>query len=183
MTFVNEYLRPFLTTEEEDRLAKAEGQWPRYPLALVEVADRHPPALPGAKGPTSLDELPTEVKNKLKNKKNEFPPVLVKAPKKWPEFGSAVATFTATKKKFVLPQELWPWSRAGLSKPMQEFVDKLQAVMSDAEKQRLEAAEGKWPAYPLAIKEIAAAHRLEVPWHTLPGARRTWDRYRNFPAE
>ena len=31
----------------QDQLAKLEGQWPQYPMKLVELADKHPAALPG----------------------------------------------------------------------------------------------------------------------------------------
>jgi hypothetical protein len=62
---------------------------------------------------------------------------------------------------------------------MQEFVDKkLIAAMDNDDKLRLIRAEGKWPEYPTAIQEIAKKHNLDVPWHTLPGPRERWDRYR-----
>ena len=49
-TFVTEYLLPVLSKVEIDRLEKAQGQWPLYPMTLVELADKHPPALAGVKG-------------------------------------------------------------------------------------------------------------------------------------
>jgi hypothetical protein len=67
-TFVKEYLRPALEPEERSRLERAEGQWPLYPVTLVELADKHPMALPQKRGPTAFKQLPTEVQKKLEGK-------------------------------------------------------------------------------------------------------------------
>src|SRR6266852_1472071 len=37
-TYFNAYLKPSMTAQEEKRLREAEGHWPDYPLALVEIA-------------------------------------------------------------------------------------------------------------------------------------------------
>jgi hypothetical protein len=178
-TYVAEYLRPMLSKEEEDRLENAQGHWPLYPLTLVELADKHPPALPGPKGPKSFAELPTDVKNKFKNKNGNYIPKLVKAEGRWPGFAIAVSGFAAGKKNYILPHELWASSKNCLSVPMQNFVgSKLLKVMNSEEKERLRNAEGKWPDYPNAIQDIASKHNLQVPWHTLPGLRERWDSYR-----
>jgi len=177
VVFVNEYLKPTLSKAEEDRLDQAEGKWPLYPLTLVELADKHPPALPGPNGPKSFAELPTDVKNKLKNKKGIFPPKLANAENHWPEFAIAVSNFTSGKNNFILPNELWPWGYACLSAPMKEFLDK-KLNLNDDDKKFLKIAEGKWPEYPLAIQEIARKYNLQPPWHALPGSRERWDNYR-----
>ncbi len=157
-TFVNEYLRPTLSRDEESRLAKASGQWPLYPLLLVELADKHPPALPGDKGPKTFAELPTEVKNKFKNKAGTVSPKLLKAEGHWPGFAIMLTTIASGKKgNYVLPHELWPTSRNGLSAQMQEFMDQKLAKVLDAEDRlRLNSVDGKWPDYPVAIAGIAA---------------------------
>jgi hypothetical protein len=91
----------------------------------------------------------------------------------------ALTSYTAAKKNFVLPHELWPWGYSCLSTQMKEFVDKkLTKAMDNDDKLRMIRCEGKWPEYPIAIKEIARKHDLPVPWHTLPGLRDRWDRYR-----
>jgi hypothetical protein len=177
--YVTEYLRPILSKEEQERLEKAQGQWPLYPLTLVELADRHPPALPGEKGPKSFAELPAEVRNKFKLKNGNYPPKLLKAERHWPGFAVAIANYSSGKKFFILPHELWAWGHSCLSRQMQEFVeDKLNKAMDNDDKLRLIRAEGKWPDFPTAIQEIAQKHNLPVPWHTLPGNRERWDRYR-----
>jgi hypothetical protein len=177
--YVNEYLRPMLSVEERDQLAKTEGQWPLYPVTLVSLADRHPPALPGEKGPKTLAELPTEVRNRLKTKTGAYPARLVKAEKRWPQFAVAVTSFVKEKKNFTLPNELWPWGYSCLSTQMKDFVDKkLMPALDNDDKLRLILSEGKWPDYPVAVQEISKKHNMRAPWHTLPGPRDRWERYR-----
>lgn len=184
ITYVNEYLMPMLSDKEKDRLAKAQGKWPTYPLTLVELADAHPPALPGPDGPKSFAELPNEVQKRFKTKVGAgAPKKLNDAKKHWPEFAIAVTSYAASNKKIVtpFPHELWPWNRSCLSPQMQEFLaNKLTKVLDNQEMLRLIDAEAKarWPEYPLTIKELADNHNLHVPWQTLPG--KGWDNYRNL---
>jgi hypothetical protein len=179
VNFVTEYLQPVLTKEEKERLEKAQGNWPLYPLTLVELADRHPPALPGPDGAKTFAELPADVKNKLRNAKGVIPKILNKLERTWPGFGSGIADFAASR-NVTLPHEYLAWGHACLSPGMQDFVDKkLTKVMDNDDKLRLISAERKWPMYPLAIQEIAAKHNLPVPWQTLPGTRERWENYRN----
>jgi hypothetical protein len=70
-TFVKHYLRPMLSKDEQERLDKAEGQWPLYPMTLVELADKHPIALPSRLGPTLYKELPEDVRKRLPPEKFE----------------------------------------------------------------------------------------------------------------
>ena len=53
-SYVKDYLLPKLTEDEKKQLTGAEGRWPDYPLALVEIASKHPSALP----PLRSEELP-----------------------------------------------------------------------------------------------------------------------------
>jgi hypothetical protein len=65
--YVEEYLWPMLSKEEQERLKDAEGSWPQYPLTLVELADKHPLALPHKHGPTKFAELPKGIQKHLKD--------------------------------------------------------------------------------------------------------------------
>lgn len=184
--FVKEYLRPRLSQEELQRLDGAQGIWPQFPVTMVELADKHPPALPGANGPTSLAELPSDVKARLKNKKGNYLPPLRKLleaekNKHWPEFAIALTTFASRTKYITLPHELWAWGHSCLSPGMKDFVDnKLVKELDSDEKLRLLAVEGKWPDYPVAIDEMARRHHMNVPWQTLPGTRERWTKYRDL---
>jgi hypothetical protein len=181
--YVNEYLRPRLTPEEKARLEKVEGQWPAFPTTLVALADRHPNALPGARGPITFKELPHAVQEILNQRiKKVARPGLKKAEGNWPEYGMAVVAF-AKSQGLKLPYELWPSRRDDLSAPVVQFLDKkLLPALDENEKQKLKDAEGKWPLYPRTIQELALAHKLHVPWQTLPGPRPMWDSYRQRAA-
>ena len=83
--YVKDYLRPVLSKEEQERLDKAEGHWPQYPLTLVEVADKHPLALPQKHGPESFASLPKEVRDKVQVHYFKEPKDKKGIPKKAPE--------------------------------------------------------------------------------------------------
>ena len=176
---VKEYLLPMLSTDEKQRLAGAEGSWPGYVLTLVDIADRHPLALPGTEGPRTFAELPRLIQQmRFKGKE----PVLPKPkPGAWTEFAVAVLEQNDKRGNKPFPNEFWARSNASLRPPMQEYVDNtLKPALTTDELERLAQAEGKWPAYPVAIRELAEAHRLPAPpWQTaLFGPREQWDPYR-----
>jgi hypothetical protein len=187
--YVKEYLYPRLSPADRERLEKAEGQWPLYPYTLVELADRHPPALPTAKGPTRVEELPVELQTRLKKwqpkgAKALKGPTFANSPKvkagegKWPAYAVAISFF-AGRRNIHMPNELWPSHHRDLSPGVQEFLDKkLRPRLDEAEKNLLKEKEGRWPDYPLMIQELARRHYFEVPWQTLPGRRENWDVYR-----
>jgi len=178
-TYVDEYLRHWLSPEEQTRLKRVQGNWPAFPYALVALADKHPMALPGAIGPTQFKDLPADVQTRLSARlKNPGTAALKKAEGKWPDY-AIVVTNLAHNRKVRLPYELWPSRREDLSAGMVTFLDrKLLPALKDLEKVRLKDAEGKWPQYPRAIQELARQHKLQVPWQTLPGPREKWDNYR-----
>ena len=180
--FVNEYLYPRLSSEEKDRLEKAQGRWPEFPMTLVKIADRHPPALPGKTGPKYFRDLPKDVQArlsaKLKKGKGEAiaPFALAKAQGEWPQFGQAIVGYA---KNVPLPNEFLAHNFQSLSPPMQEFVQKvLQPRLNEDEKGRLNNAFNSWPEYPVTIQELAQAHNLQPPWLTLPGGWDLWKKYR-----
>jgi hypothetical protein len=178
-TYVNDILLPMLTAEEKTRLEKAEGKWPMYPYALVALADKHPMALPGVNGPTSFKALPVDVQNHLAKKvgKPGFA-ALKKAEGKWPDYAQVVCELSR-RRSFKLPYELWPSRREDLSREVGDFLDKkLSPALSSSDKARLKASEGKWPFYPLTLRDLAQQHQLRVPWQTLPGDPKRWDSYR-----
>jgi hypothetical protein len=176
--YVNEYLKPMLSKAEKERLTQAEGQWPLYPQTLVELADRHPPALPGPEGPKTFNELPTEVQKRLKTKMGPLKSLKLNEGR-WPDFAIVLADFAARNKQSPFPHELWPTTEKGLSPPMVEFLNnQLRPVLTPDEIRKLANAEGKWPEYPETIQELARNHKLPPPWLTLPGPRERWDNYR-----
>jgi hypothetical protein len=197
-TFVSEYLLPVLDKNEQDRLQKAEGKWPLYPMTLVELADKHPMALPQKRGPTAFKDLPAEVQKRIMGKgfvnkdgkKKDFdvffqkleaskdldqrlvavlPKQSVTRPVK---FATAVANYVHTKKSGVkLPHELWPAKAKDMSVPMRVFLDQkgpFWIQLTPEEHGALIQAENKWPEYPVKIQELADKYGFRPPWQALP---------------
>jgi hypothetical protein len=182
--YVRDYLlKMFLNQEEKDQLAGVEGQWPQYPMKLVELASKHPAALPGNAGPKSIKELPNEVLLKLRLLKKDAP---IPVPKKearlleagnWPAFGSSLAK-VAKLKKTAFDHEFLAYDRDCLTKEMQEFLKKrLEPALNRDDLKRLYDSEGKWPEYPKTIQELADRHQLRPPWFILPPGE-DWNKYR-----
>jgi hypothetical protein len=187
-TYVRHYLLPLFSREEKDRLEKAEGHWPLFMHTLVELADRHPPALQGPHGPTAVKDLPPDVQARLaktfKGLKGDFhvPKAIKAAPARWPQFAKAVTGYWRSGKRDrgALSElyEFWPTVERDLSPEVRRFVKALKERVTPEEWKRLQASEGKWPRYPDTIQELADRYYLTVPWQTLPGKRERWDAYR-----
>jgi hypothetical protein len=185
LTYVQQVLRPLLSREEWQEVEQAQGQWPRYPRLLVALADRHPPALDGPRGPTRLTELPGEVQQRLvQHVKKELKRkggllVRLKAQEgQWPGFAAAVTRLPRAGRGF-LPPDFWPSRREDLSGAVKKLLEmKLEPTLDGAEKALLRKAEGHWPAFPRTIQDLAVRHALSVPWQTLPGSRTRWENYR-----
>jgi hypothetical protein len=181
---VTEYLLPMLSKDEKQKLASAEGRWPGYIYTLVEIADRHPLALPGSDGPRTFEDLPRAVRERFKIKGKEVFPKQKQG--QWPEFGSYVVEQNEKRGKGPLPNELWASNLNSLQRPMKEYVENvLKPVLGSDELEQLQKAHGTWPAYPVTIQELSQAHQLAAPpWQTaLPGPGEQWDVYRALSAE
>jgi hypothetical protein len=194
-TFVEEYLRPRLSNADLQRLNEAADQPSVFPRILVELADKHPSALPGSQGPTHFSELPKAVQQQLAplvERLSKLPPkaaprlrqlkiFLDRSAGKWPQYGKAIA-MVARMRKIRLAFELWPSQESDLSFDVQKLLrDQLYPELSKDEKKALEEKK-TWPEFPLKIEELAKKHKLRVPWLSLPGSRERWGLYRDKPA-
>jgi hypothetical protein len=189
--YVTFYLMPMLTAEEAKRLADADGRWPDYPQALVEIASKYPSALPPERKdalPRKLARLPDPVRHKLIDKKGTDKTAIAKKVQKellqaeGPNFVSKVVAIGLRENKLPFGHEYWACNYKSLLKPMQEFVDqKLDPALDQVEKRKLIDSEGKWPDYPLTIQELSQKLNLSPPWHYLPEAKLwKWDEYRHI---
>jgi hypothetical protein len=184
--FINEYLRPQLNEQEKKHLQQVADKPILFPITLVEMADRHPMALPGPQGPARFEDLPEKIRKFLPELKDQK-----EIEGKWPDYGKKVAAKLQEKKRkskkktnqLRLPVDFMPASFEDLSHPMKKFVrfKLLRAKLLDRkEKARLRNAKG-WPAYAETINALARKYQLRVPWQTLPGPQERWDIYRAKP--
>jgi hypothetical protein len=183
-TFVNEHLKPRLSAEELDRLEKAEGKWPLYPQILVELADKHAVGFPvTANRPKLFKELPKEDRTALERLSPSDLRSLRNFEGKWPEFALRVVE-ASRRNQIDLPRPLGPSRADDFPLSVRNFIrEKLAPVLEPDEKERLDQAEGRWPAYPRTMLNLARRHRLWVPGMTLPGPREYWNRFRSQSAE
>jgi hypothetical protein len=99
------------------------------------------------------------------------------------KFACSVVTF-AHSKGVRFPYELWASSPKEMSRPMQVFLDDkgpFKGRLNREERTQMVAAEGKWPEYPLKVRELARKYGFRPPWQTLPeigDKSDVWDSYR-----
>ena len=188
--YVKDYLLPKLTEAEIKQLSGAEGLWPDYPVALVEIASKRPSALPPQRNeelPRKFAELPDPIRKHLIDKKggkDVSKPKILKQYTQFdgsPNFASKAVEIALKDGKVPFESEYLACNYKSLLKPMKDFVDnKLVPVLNDpADKRKFADNEGKWPDYPLAIQELSQKHGLQPPWHFLPEPEKwKWDNYR-----
>jgi hypothetical protein len=182
-TFCHESLFPMLSPEERSRLGQAEGKYPLFLRALVELADKHPIKLPGpSTGPCKFEDVPPELQARLARVKDWPPAGAKQAEGKWPDYALAVTKF-ARSNKVVLPRQLGPCRPAEFSVSVRKFrEEKLLPVLGADDVALLRKAEGNWPYYPRLLFQLARKHGLQVPGMELPGPRYLWNPYRVTPA-
>jgi hypothetical protein len=181
--YVTFSLIPRLNKEDKERLKNAQGQSPMYARTLLELAEKHPVFAPGDPGPTSISELPRDVKERVQQLPAEDRRRLNRFVGHWPEFGIAVTA--AVRKEFgTMPRELGPCHPKDLPPPLQQFLDtKLLPKLPPEGQRRLAEAEGRWPDYPRMILELSRRRGLQVPGATLPGPPDFWSRLRAAVAD
>ncbi len=121
-SYINDVLRPQLSSEERDHLKVLEGKWPYYTRQVLELADKHPVKLPGP--PTGVSrhyDLPEEYKTALPPQKNWSKAqrdALTAANGKWPDYASAVTDILRPKNPQLKP--LGPSRPADFAVPVKE---------------------------------------------------------------
>lgn len=186
--YVEHYLLPYLQADEKAKLEEAEGRWPDFPRALVELARKHPAALPPEqpeKLPMHLSQLPAPIRDRVtvfdkKSIKKKAMPELKNFEGR-PEFATKVVEIGTKKGAQPFENEVWACNFKALQQPMRDFVEKeLKPKLDGAERIKLLNAEGTWPFYPQAIQELSKKYKLQPPWLYLPEpAKWKWDEYRN----
>jgi hypothetical protein len=178
--YINEVLKPQLREEEREHLGRAEGKWPHYAKAVLDLSDKHPVKLPGpSTGPASFEKLPKEYTAIYKSQK-DVPPSVYKFYGRWPEYASAMTEAVRSKNLSSPLPQLGPCRPADFAAPIKEFLDNTLSVkLSDKEKEELSKTEGRWPDYPAKVKELADKYGLEVPLMKMPNANYWRDKVNN----
>lgn len=170
-------LTEFQDLKERHDAAGKEGHWFLYGALLYRLAERHPGSPEPGKGPPVSDvvHLPRDVREV---KPRQWLLVVEKRSRgKWPEFAREVAD-ALKKANQPVPAGLGPARPGDFTPAVNTFLrEDLFPKLTPAERASLTHLEGKWPAYPDQLMELAAAHDLPVPGVTLPGPPSQWARY------
>jgi hypothetical protein len=184
--YVDESLKPLLNDDEDARLKVilsptrpdagkgAKGNLlDRYVTTMNELTEgRSPLPFPGPAPPGRDKALrtPADLPADLRRQLGTPPPQAVTAAeRKWPQFPLAVQA--ALRAKGVEPpgRVFGPTNLDELPPSVRKAVqDELLDALTEAEREQLAAAAGKWPDYPQRVMELAARHSVRIPGLALP---------------
>jgi hypothetical protein len=166
--YINDVLKPMLSSGERDQLRQAEGKWPSYVGTVLELSEKHPLKLPGpSTGYTKHNDLPKEYRDALSRLSRSQRETVERGQGKWPDFAITVTEMLRPKHPTLTP--LGPSKLADFDRLIRDFVEKdLAATLSPTEKEELKKAEGRWPEYPRTLLDLAAKYNREVPLMRLP---------------
>jgi hypothetical protein len=169
--FIEKRLTPMLSPQEKSLLRLPDGEARRNMVAwlrtVAELAERHPVLALEPKF-TRRSELPAEYKKAL----NELPRGQLDklSEGKWPDFPVEVTRLHRAR-NVPLKTQLGPAAAKEFSADMEHFV----AALPVGDREKLKAAEGKWPDYPQALHEAARKNKVVLPDIGLPGDPRFWE--------
>lgn len=161
-----------LSSEQLEKLGKLEGKKGAFVKMILDFTEDNPP-LPlnklGVKYLSSKD-LPPEVSARLKSLKQTGvykPFELIKIEKKWPAFARGV-TEIIRRSDPAFNYEFGACKFEDLPEDVRVVVNELLQMLQDDEKVKLQAVEGKWPDYPLMLRDLARVHLVIIPGISIP---------------
>ena len=161
-----------LSSEQLEKIGKLEGKKGAFVKMILDFAEDNPP-LPlnkmGVKYLSSKD-LPPEVSARLKSLKQtgvykSFE--LIKIEKKWPAFARGV-TEIIRRSDPAFNYEFGACKFEDLPEDVRVVVNELLQMLQDDEMVKLQAVEGKWPDYPLMLRDLARVHLVIIPGISIP---------------
>ena len=163
-----------LNSDQLEKLGKLEVKKGAYVKMILDFAEDNPPLplnMQGAKYLT-IKDLPAEVSSQLKKLKQEgiYKQIeITKVEKRWPAFARGV-TEIIRKSDPAFNYEFGACKLADLPEETRVVVNDLAQMLPEDEMIKLKAAEGKWPDYPLLIRDLARMHLVTVPGISIPPA-------------
>ena len=161
-----------LSSEQLEKVAKLEGKKGPFVKMILDFAEDNPPLPLNKMGVKYLSpkDLPPEVSAQLKSLK---PGVyksleLTKIEKKWPAFARGV-TEIIRRSDPSFNYEFGACKFEDLPEDIRTVVEnELIQMLQDDEKAKLQLVEGKWPDYPLMLRDLARVHLVTIPGISIP---------------
>lgn len=161
-----------LSSEQLEKLGKVEGKKAAFVKMILDFAEDNPP-LPLNKQGTkylTMKDLPPEVLARLESLKNveTFKPIeIIKIEKRWPAFARGV-TEKIRKSDPAFNYEFGTCKLEDLPEETRVVVNELVQMLQEDEMVKLQSVQGKWPDYPLMIRDLARIHLVTVPGISIP---------------
>ena len=161
-----------LSSDQLEKVAKLEGKKGPFVKMILDFAEDNPPLPLNKMGVKYLSpkDLPPEVSAQLKSLK---PGVyksleLTKIEKKWPAFARGV-TEIIRRSDPAFNYEFGACKFNDLPEDIRTVVEnELIQMLQDDEKAKLQLVEGKWPDYPLMLRDLARVHLVTIPGISIP---------------
>jgi len=162
-----------LSNEQLEKVSKLEGKKGAFVKMILDFAEDNPPLPLNKMGVKYLSpkDLPPEVSAQLKSLKQTgiYKPLeLIKIEKKWPAFARGV-TEIIRRNDPAFNYEFGACKLEDLPEDIRTVVEnELIQMLQDDEKVKLQAVEGKWPDYPLMLRDLARVHLVTIPGISIP---------------
>ena len=162
-----------LSSEQLEKVAKLEGKKGPFVKMILDFAEDNPPLPLNKMGVKYLSpkDLPLEVSAQLKSLKQlgVYKQVeITKIEKRWPPFARGV-TEIIRKSDPSFNYEFGACKFNDLPEDIRTVVEnELFQLLQDDEKAKLQLVEGKWPDYPLMLRDLARVHLVTIPGISIP---------------
>lgn len=170
--FINQ-IKLQMNADQLEKLTKLEGKKGAYVKMVVEIAEENPPIPLGRLGVKylTMKDLPSDVSSRLKSLKQSGlykQADLTRAEKKWPGFARAV-TEIIRKNDPAFNFEFGACKLVDFPDEARTVVEnELIPMLQEDEKTKLLAIEGKWPDFPLMVRDLARIHLVTIPDISIP---------------
>jgi hypothetical protein len=157
--------------------AEKDGYWFAYGACLLRLAEKHP-SLPRPNKEGTLIVRPALIPADWNKQipKDSKPRKIDGVVGRWPEYALELHRLANKPDSKLTP--LGPCRPGEFEESFDSFLQaKLIPMLTADQKKRLNALEGKWPAYPQEVMGLAREKNLSVPGVTLPGEPKKWEKY------